>query len=419
MKLAPLAFMPPQRWLGIARVLIGIGTVTFLIGLVADAPRTWANLLLVSYYLLSLGLAGVVFVALHYVTGAGWGVAFRRVPEALFSLLPVGAAGLVLVWLAQPSLYSWTSAAAAAHGSAAGFKHAWLSWPFFLGRATLYLGLWLGLAWLIRRHSRLQDNDGQREHTNRNVRLSAVGLVIFGVTIWLASYDWLMSLEPEWYSTIFGVYQFAGLFQAWLAAILVLVLWLKRYGPDRNIITADHLHDLGKLLFGFSTFWAYIAYCQYMLIWYVNNPEETSYFIRRTQGAWLTLLVVNVVLNWAIPFLVLLPQSAKRRGDVLGKVAWCVLLGRWVDLYLMIVPANPQLAPNVGVESGLALGAGGAALLTLLHALQQVPLIPRHDPYLLESLPSVAREHPAHAGIADQFTLASGSTAHPLFDRPV
>jgi hypothetical protein len=355
--------------------LIGIGAATFLIGLVADPQRTWANLLLVSYYLVGLGLAGVAFVALQYVTAAGWCVAFRRVPEAL------------LVWLAQPSLYPWTAPAADAHGSGSGFKQAWLNWPYFLVCSTLYLTAWIALAWAIRRHSRRQDTDGDLTHIQSNRRLSALFLVVFAVTLWLASYDWLMSLEPEWYSTIFGVYQFAGLFQAGLAAIIVLVVWLKRSGPYRDVITAEHLHDLGKLLFGFSTFWAYIAYCQYLLVWYVINPEETGHFVRRTKGAWLPVLVVSAVLGWGVPFFVLLPRLAKRHGEVLGKVALSVLLGHWADLYLTILPARPHLVPDVLVEGGLVLGATGLAIATLLRALAQAPVLPQNDPSCRRACP--------------------------------
>src|SRR5262249_39747770 len=150
------------------------------------------------------------------------------------------------------------------------------------------------------------------------------------------------SLEPDWSSTMFGVYQFAGLFLSGLAALTLLLLWLGRSEPMRRVVTSDHLHDLGKLLFAFSTFWMYVWFSQYMLIWYVNNPEEAVYFLRREQGAWQPLLIANVVLNWAVPFLVLLPRSAKRSPTVLARVCVVLLVGRWLDLYLMIGPPFGQ-----------------------------------------------------------------------------
>jgi len=163
--------------------------------------------------------------------------------------------------------------------------------------------------------------------------------MVFSVTFTLASVDWIMSLEPMWSSTIFGVYNFAGLFESGLAAIILAALWLERQGPLRGVLTEEHLHDLGKLLFAFSTFWAYIWFSQYMLIWYTNIPEETTYFLRRLHGVWLALFLANVVLNWVVPFAVLLRRDAKRMRRVLGLVAAVVLVGRLLDLYLMIFPS--------------------------------------------------------------------------------
>ncbi len=151
--------------------------------------------------------------------------------------------------------------------------------------------------------------------------------MVFGVTFTLASVDWVMSLEPLWYSTIFGIYNFAGLFLSGLAAIILVALWLERQGPLRNVLNEDHLHDLGKLLFAFSMFWMYIWFSQYMLIWYTNIPEETTYFVRRVHGHWLVLFLVNVVLNWLVPFAVLLRRDTKRHRTTLGRVAVVVLVG--------------------------------------------------------------------------------------------
>ena len=170
-----------------------------------------------------------------------------------------------------------------ASSPALAFKLAWLSRPFFLARAAAYALIWIVFALAIRRASRRQDVDGDRRWTRANVRLSAAFLMVFGVTFTLASVDWVMSLEPMWYSTIFGVYNFAGLFLSGLAAIILVALWLERAGPLRNVLTGDHLHDLGKLLFAFSMFWMYIWFSQYMLIWYTNIPGRDD--VLRPAGA--------------------------------------------------------------------------------------------------------------------------------------
>src|SRR5262249_16847742 len=159
-------------------------------------------------------------------------------------------------------------------------------------------------------------------------------------TCWLASYDWIMSLEPEWASTVFGVYNFAGLFLSGLAAVILLVIWLRRQGPLQAVLNESHLHDLGTLLFAMSSFWMYTWFCQFLLIWYVNKPEETAYLRRRWQGGWAAWLFLDLALNWVIPFLVLLSRRAKCNPRVLGTVAVLVLAGRWVDLFLMIFPSQ-------------------------------------------------------------------------------
>lgn len=256
-----LTFSLPEGSARLLRTGLGLGGLTLLAGLLLAPQRIWPNLLLASYFVLGMGLAGAFFVALQYVSGAGWSVALRRIPEAMTMLLPAGAIGLALVFLAKPSLYPWAAASGSGAEALHGFKHAWLNLPFFLARSAVYLAAWMVLALAIVRTSRRQDDDGDVEHTHRNVRLSAIFIVVFGATFWLASYDWIMSLDPHWYSTIFGVYNFAGLFLAGLAAIILLAIWLERLGPLRHILTERHLLDLGRLLFAFSTFWAYIWFC--------------------------------------------------------------------------------------------------------------------------------------------------------------
>lgn len=376
-------FRPSPPVMRLLRILAGIGAVTLLAGLILAPQRTWPDFLLASYLLLSVGLAGIFFVALQYATGAGWSVSFRRVPEAMSAALPVGALGMALVFVFRPSLYPWL------HGLAhAGrFKQLWLSFPFFLGRAAAYVLVWIALTAAIVRTSRRQDRDGDLLYTRRNVRLSLLFLVLFAITFWLASYDWIMSLEPDWYSTIFGVYNFAGLFSGGLAVLILLVVWLRHAGPLRDFVNEEHLHDLGKLLFAFCTFWMYIWFSQYMLIWYANISEETAYFVRRTRDVWEPLFLVNMLLNWAIPFAVLLPRGPKRKAGILARVAVIVLAGRSLDLYLMIAPPFTGSRPSFGVwEVGLSAGAAGVFLLTFIRALRQAPPVPIKDPCLIESL---------------------------------
>ncbi len=365
------------------RTLLIVGAVTAVLGVWQAPTRTWANLLLVSYYLLGTALAGLVFIALQYVSGAGWSAALRRVPEAMTSVLPYGVAGIILVLLFRSTIYPWV------HGAhdATGFRRAWLNFPFFAGRSLVYAGVWLLFTWLIIHSSRRQDHDADLAHTRRNVRYSAAFLVLFAITFWLASFDWIMSLEPRWASTIFGIYNFAGLFSSGLAAIIVLAIVLQRFGPLDGVLSSAHLHDLGKLLFAFSTFWMYIWFSQFMLIWYANIPQEAVYYVRRMQGAWMPLFLLNMVLNWAIPFLVLLPAKAKKNLGVLLKVAVTVLLGRWLDLYLMVLPPLGGTRPEISAwEIGPAMGMVGLFGLVFFNGMRKASVVPVNDPYLAESL---------------------------------
>ena len=355
-----------------------LGVVSLAAGFFLAPQRTWLGVFVACNFLLGLGLGGLVFVALHYVTGAKWSLPLLRVPEAMTAVLPVAAAGMAVV---LPVLFFHYSAWGS---SAVPLRRLWLNPPFFLARSLIYVVVWMAFAAAIVRNSRRQECERDTlggALPERNLRLSAFFLVAFGITCWLSSSDWLMSLQLNWASTIYGVYNFSGLFLSALAAAALLVIWLRRRAPMRDAVNADCLHDLGTLLFAFSSFWMYIWFCQYLLIWYVNNSEETAYFRDRLHGTWTVWLFLDLALNWAIPFVVLLFRSAKRSPLLLGAVALVVLAGRWVDLSLMILPTQGSASEPPGlVEAGLALGTVGVFVLVVLWTLQRAPLVPPHEP---------------------------------------
>lgn len=361
------------------------GGITFAAGLFFAPERIWPAFLMAAYFTLELALAGIFFVAVQYVSGARWSVGIRRIPEAMAMLLPLGAIELLVILQFHPQLYPWVRGGEHLQG----FKHSWLNLTFFRARAFIYLVSWLAFAFAIVRTSRRQDRDGDPSHTRRNVRLSACFLVVLAVTLVFASFDWMMSLEPRWYSTIFAFYDFASLFLGGLAVMILLALAVERLSPAQFLLTEEARHDLGKLLFAFSTFWGYIWFCQFMLIWYANISEEASYYVERLRGAWGVLFLLNLLLNWAIPFFALLPRRAKQSKGTLSKIALIVLAGRCLDLYLMIMPPFAGSVPLAGVwEIGVLIGAAALFALLFLRILGGAPLVPRRDPYLAESLHS-------------------------------
>ncbi len=387
MNLRELKLKIPRRLETGLKLLSALGGLTLVLGLVLTPQRVWPNLLLLSFYLLTLSLAGMVFIALQYVCGAHWGVALRRVPEAMAKLIPLGGLLLLAILLAHPTLYSWTSPLGASAEPVPAFRQWWLSLPFFRARAIGFLLLWSVFAFAVVRESRRQDSDGAARHTRSNSRLSAAFIVLFAFSFWLASYDWIMSLEPRWYSTIFASYNFAGLFLGGLAALTLLLVWLREKTALAQVITENHFHDLGKLLFAFSTFWMYLWFSQYMLIWYANIPEETVYFVQRLHGYWGSLFVLDMVLNWVGPFFALLPRRNKQSPGVLVKVCIVLLVGRWLDLYLMIMPTFAGKKLPIGlIEVGLAAGAFGIFMMAFFRVLRRAPLVPVNDPFLAESL---------------------------------
>ena len=364
-----------------------VGAAIAVVGVFTVPERAWPNILLAAYYFVSLGLAAVLFIALQYVSNAGWSVGIRRVPEAMTGVLPVGGALVLLCLFGIHTLYEWSHDAVVAGDPILSSKSGWLNVPFFVVRTLFYLMVWFAFASVLVKNSRRQDENGDLDAVQRNKKISAAFIIVFALTFTAASMDWIMSLEPHWYSTIFGIYNFSGMFLNGLAALTILVILLRRMGPLAKVVTEAHLHDLGKLVFAFSTFWMYIWFSQYILIWYANIPEEVVYYIRRERGSWAIFTIVNVLFNWVVPFLALLPIWTKRNEGVLLRVCMIVMIGHWIDLYWMILPPFMQAEPLLSIWEIAPIAAAVAAffIITLRSFAKHRP-VPVNDPLLVESL---------------------------------
>lgn len=371
------------RW---ALGLITAGAAALAWGLLRDPSRAWANVLVGNFYLLSLGLAALFFIAINHLTSSSWWVALRRIPEAMIAIIPVMIVPMLLLYFGRHDLYHWSHPNVVHHDPILAGKSPWLNTGFFFARMAFFLGIWTLFAHLIRRQSLKQDTAPGEGPQLRMNRLSAIFIPIFAISLSLASFDWLMSIEPHWYSTIFAIYTFSGLFLHGLAVIALIATFLIDRGYLENVINENHLHDLSKLILAFSTFWVCMWVNQYMLIWYSNIPEETSYYILRTNQDWHWLFMLNIVVNWVVPFLILVMRRAKRSTSVLKKVCCLLVVGHWIDLYLMVTPAVVKTRGNGILELLIALGYGALFFLVTSLALSRAPLVARNDPYLEESL---------------------------------
>jgi hypothetical protein len=379
-----LGYVMPSRLRAIAMAILGAGIVVVLLGLMFNPQRTWPNLLLNGFYVISLALSALFFLATQWLTGARWSASLRRIPEALAMALPVLAIPMVLLFFGRQYLFPWSRPGALAHEPAFAGKIQYLQTPWVFTRMAVALATWALFAWWFRRISLRQDREPGLSLVlhKRLTTWAAVFTLAFALTFTLGAFDWLISLDPQWFSTMFAVYIFAGTFVQGIAAVTLSIVLMRERGPLGDVVSNHQVHDLGKMLFAFSTFWAYIWVAQYLLIWYGNIPEEVTHFVKRTNGPWLYLFALNLILNWVIPFAVLLSRPAKCNTKVLKIVCCIVLAGHWLDLYILIMPTMWS-TPRFGL---VEIGATGAflSLLFLLFArnLAHAPLVPLNDPIL-------------------------------------
>jgi hypothetical protein len=382
--------LPADRGQAVVLVLfllaIGAGALSW--SLWASDPRRWLYSYLVAWlFVVTVSIGALAWLMLHHLTRAVWSVVIRRSLENLTRPLPLLALGFVPVALNLPRIYAWSEPGLVAADPSLARKEPWLNPAFFNGRSAFYLVVWSLLSIVLFRISARQDLTADSRAGDRMRGISTWGLALLGLTSSYAAFDWLMSLEPHWASTMFGVYLWAGSLVSSLAALILLLLALRGAGWLRRTVTVEHLHDLGKLLFGFTVFWAYIAFCQYFLIWYANFPEETAWYITRRSGTWNALSWALCFGHFAVPFLLLLFRAIRRDPCWLGFLAAWVLVFHYVDLYWIIMPTlHPKGAQLDWRDASLLAMVSLATSAIIAQACRKRPLVPVGDPYLSESL---------------------------------
>jgi len=349
------------------KLVLTVCLTVLAIGLVLQPQRALSGILTAGVYGAQIAIGALVFTCLLIVTGAKWWRPVRRDFLAIARMVAVpGLAVLLVAVLGLPVLYKWAAPGVMDTNHLLHGKMGWLNKPFFIARVVAVIGIWLllvnAIGGAVARHMARPTTATRTKLT----RLGALGIVLLGLTISVAFWDWTMSLEPEWFSNMYGVYGFAGALQGGIAAAAALSIYNSRKHPERRIGPAT-LHDYGKLLFGFSMFWAYIWFCQYMLIWYANLPEEVTHYITRGAGGWGVLYWLNPIVSFVIPFLVLLSARPKKKEAVLLQVSIIVLVGRWIDIFMLVEPStSPHLVlPLYGVVATICVVAAMLLVTTL------------------------------------------------------
>ncbi|MFO7827926.1 MAG: hypothetical protein R6V23_04850 [Bacteroidales bacterium] len=378
-----LTFQFSKKIKYILALLILVGIAALAYGILSYSPeKIWSALLLNSVNFLTIGLGATFFLAVHIITQSGWHVSIQRIPEAISMSLPFGAIFMIIMLFGLNHVFHWTHEIH--HDPVIAAKEAYLNIPFFIIRLIIYLAVWILLTYILRRLSVKSDIENGLKFYKKSKTYAALFLVFFALTIVSFAWDWLMSIEAHWFSTLFGWYVLSGVIVKSFAAIIIIIAILRWLGY-LEFVTTDNIHDLARYLFSFAIFWMYLWFSQFMLIWYANIPEETFYFIKRIEN-YEFLFLLNLALNFLIPFLVLMIRKLRRILWVVTAMAIVVLAGQWIDQYLMIFPGTMKDAQTIGLfDIGLTIGFIGIFLWVVLHFLTKANLMPKNHPYLQES----------------------------------
>ncbi len=368
-----------QRW---ALIAGGVGIVLSATGLFFDPTQFLRSYLYGFLVWLGMGIGCLGVLLMHHTVGGKWGMLIRRMAEAGARTIPFMLILLLPILINIPKLYVWATPAGAADPTIHS-KHLYLNTPFFLVRAVLYFAVWTFYAWWLSELSADQDSTGDERLIGRMRAVSAPGLVVFTFVSTFAFVDWVMSLEPRWFSTMYGVMFLVGQMLGAFGLMIALVVILSQQEPLAEYFTTQHLHDLGNMMFAFMVLWAYLAFSQFLIIWSGNLPDEIPWYLRRLNGGWGWVALTIVFFNFLAPFALLLLRGVKRNAERLLKVCVLILAIRLVDVYWIVEPAfYRQHLQMHWLDATLLLAIGGLWMGAFFWQLKARPLVPLRDPRL-------------------------------------
>jgi hypothetical protein len=382
-------YIEPNRFASVSLIL----AIVALIGLALSVVGAFVNKHQFSFsWLFAFAffftlIAGCFFwIIVHHVTDAEWSVVVRRQLENLAMLMPVMVVFFIPILIFRHQLYDWLNIQPG-HDPVLDSKRAYLNWHFFLFRSLFYFAFFICATLLFRRFSIRQDRDGNPGYTINMRKVAFTSLPLFGLSLTFGAYDWLLGLDYHWFSTMWGVYIFAGAAGSSMSLLVLVITGLRNAGYLKETVTMEHYHIMGKWMLSFTVFWAYIGFSQYMLIWYANMPEETEYFIRRNTESWNAMSLFLVIGRFFIPFAILLWRAPKKSARKLCLIAGWIVFMQLVDIYIVILPMLYRTGLHVTVWDFLPLiGMGATLAFVFLRIAARTSLFPNRDPRLLESL---------------------------------
>lgn len=367
----------------------GVAAAACAVGAFAS-PAQFFRSYLAGYMLwLGISLGCLAVLMLQHLSGGIWGFVIRRLLEAATRVFPLLALLFLPLLFGMHHLYPWADPAQVAHDELLQHKAAYLNTSAFLARAVFYFAFWIVASHLLSRWSLQQDQVPRAALRDRLQGFSAIGLLFYGLTATFSAVDWVMSLDPHWYSTIYGMLFMAGGAVAGMSLVIAMASLLARHRPMADVLAPGHFHDLGKLLLAFVMIWAYFSFSQFLIIWSGNLPEEITWYHVRLAGGWRTVGLLLLLFHFVLPFLLLLSRDLKRQGRMLALVSSAVLAMRFVDLYWLVAPSFPEAAGGIRfhwLDLAAPLAVGGLWLAEFLRQLKSRPLVPLNDPLLPQVL---------------------------------